>query len=417
MAEESVRGDVLSTLLPCSYGGVPLFFDSGSTIGGQRANARPILHSSEQIVSNVGTKQRTRNFRLFLAQREAIDARTGDLVVDLTYAEMRRALLAVFEDPTPKTFVHPLEGAITGLVAVNFAVDEGQNEWGLGRVTVEFIRDTRKPTPVPDLGVASAVVAASEQTRASFFESLAERWGIDTSVVGVFEDGLTKARAAFDSMQQIANEAETLTDGLEAFTAAMSEGLAAVAATIALPQKLANDLANSLDVLTSIFPTAVTAFEGMVRGFGFGELDLSIDLSVPSARIRKANKDAMDATINGAYLAEAYRFATGIEFVTLDEIESVESRLDAQWEAILDAGTATPESLDSLENLRTAFASYLDRARLSARKVVPDDTAPTTPRTLCFALYGDDALTRTIAGLNGVLPYQTLAGRVSVLSS
>lgn len=414
---ESVRDDLLSTLLPCSYGGVACLWDSGSTIGGQRATARPILHSDEQIVSNVGLKQRVRNMKFFIAAQEQVNPETGEAIVTRTYAEHRATLLAAFDDPTPKTFVHPIEGAITGLVAANYAVDETQNEVGLGRVSVEFIRDTRQPTPVPDFGSASVVSAAADEARGSFLDSLASRWKMDPAVVGVFEDGLAKAKAAFSAMQDIANEGEVLLDAVDEVAAATSEGIAAAARLIALPQQLANEVGNALAVLASAFPTALSAFEGMVLGFGFGDVDFSIDLRAPSARLRKENADAMNATMNGAFLAEAYRFGAGIEFVTLDEIDRVEGILDAQHAALIDSGSASVEALDSLENLRVAFASYLDVARLSARKTVSDDTAPTTPRVLAHALYESDELTQTIAGLNDVLPYQLVAGRVTVLSS
>lgn len=414
---ESVRDDLVSTLLPCSYGGVPFLYDTASTIGGRRATARAILHSDEQIVSDVGLKQRTRNVRGYIAAQEQPNSTDGTAVVTRTYAEHRATLLAAFEDPTPKTFVHPIEGAITGLVAVNFSVDEGQNEWGLGRVSVEFIRDTQQPTPVPDFGSGPAVLAAADEANASLFDSLAKRWKMDPAVVGVFEDGLAKAKAAFSALQDIANEGEVLLDAVDSVAAATSEGIASAARLIALPQQLANEVGNALAVLASAFPTALAAFEGMVQGFGFGDVDFSIDLRAPSARLRKENADAMNAAMNGALLAEAYRFGTGIDFVTLDEIDRVESTLDAQHGALIDSGSATSESLDALENLRTAFASYLDRARLAARKLVAEDTAPTTPRVLAYALYESDELTQTLAGLNDVLPYQLVAGRVTVLSS
>lgn len=414
---DDVRDDILSSLLPCSYGGVPFLFQSGTEVGGHRATERPILHSSEQLVSNVGPRQDAFNLRGYIASRDEVDAATGDIRTERTYKEHRDALRAVFKDPAPKTLVHPLAGAVQGCVARSWAIDEEQDAWGCGKVSVEFIIDTSQATPVRDLGIASAVVEAAEVSKASFLAALVEKWNVDPATVGAYEDGLTKAREAFTAMQNIANEAETLTDSLDALAAATSEGIAAATTLIMTPQRLATDIGNALSVLASVFPTAVTAFDGLVNGFSFGDLDFTIDLDDPSARIRKQNADAMNAAMKGALLASAYAFATGIEFGTLDEIERVEGLLDEQANAIVDLGTATSEALGSMEDLRTAFAAFLDRARLSARRIVSDDTAPCTPRTLAFALYGDDALAGTLAGLNGVLSYELLSGRVTVLSS
>lgn len=413
---DSVRDDILSGLLPCSFGGVPFLFESGTVVGGHRATERPILNSTEQIVSNVGVRQRSYAMRGRIAALESMDAE-GNVTVSRSYAEHRQALAAAFENPEPQAFVHPIEGAIQGLLARSWAIDETQDEWGMGKVSVEFVRDTRRPTPVPDLGVASVVVAAAEQARESFLSSLAEKWGVDIAIVGSFEDGLTKAREAFNSVQTIANEAETLTDSVDRVAAATAEGIAAAATLITLPQRLATSIGNAIAVLASAFPTAVAAFEGMILGFDFGDVDFTIDASTPSGQLRRDNAAAMNVTMKGAYLAEAYRFATGIDFLTLDEIERVETVLDDQFGSIIDLGSASAEALDSLERLRTAFASFLDRARLTARKRVTETVPTTTPRVLAYALYGDDDLTATLSGLNGVFAYETLSGSVTVLSS
>lgn len=414
---EPIAADLYSSLLPCTYGGVRLPFESGSVVGGRRATERPVLHSDDQVVSDVGLRQRAYAIRGWVAAREEIDPATGNVFATETYKQHRKALLEAFEDKTPKVLVHPIEGAIPGLIARSFSIEEVQNEVGVGRVSVEFIRDVRSATPEPEGGVASAVVAASEEAKQTTLQALASKWGVDLAVVGAYEDGLAKAREAFDQIASIANEAETLTDAADLLAQTVSEGVAAATYAILTPQRLVTDLSNAFTVLATAFPTALAAFEGMILGFDFGDLDFSIDLSVPSASSRKQNSDAMNVAMKAHTLADAYGFATGIDFGTLDEIERVEGILADQHAAIVDLGTADPELLDSLENLRVAFASFLDRARLTARRTTTESVAPTTPRALAFTLYGDDALAPTLAGLNDRYAYELLAGSTRVLSS
>lgn len=411
---ESVRNDPIAMRLPASYGAARFLFESSSVVGGRRATERPILNSDEQLVSDVGLRQRAYALRGWVAAREAV----GEEGLDSeTYKAHRDALLAAFEDPTPKVLVHPIEGAIPGLVARSFSIDEAENEWGIGRVSVELIRDTRRATPVVVTAIAADVVARAEESKATTLQALAERWSIDPAVVGSYEDGLAKARAAFEQVATIANEAETLTDAADRLASVVSEGVAAATATIAVPQRLVTDLGAAFVTLASAFPNVYAAFEGMILGFDFGDFDAAIDLTVPSAASRKRNADAMNVAVKAHLLADAYAFASGLDFVRLDEIDRVEGLLNDQLEAIHDLGTAAPEVLDGLEETRSAFSALLDRARLTARRVVPEHVAPMTPRTLSFALYGDDSLADTLAGLNGRFAYQTLSGAVSVLSS
>lgn len=411
---ESVRNDPIAMRLPASYGAARFLFESSSVVGGRRATERPILHSDEQLVSDVGLRQRAYALRGWVAARESVGE---DGLDSETYKAHRDALLAAFEDPTPKVLVHPIEGAIPGLVARSFSIDEAENEWGIGRVSVELIRDTRRATPVVLTAIAADVVARAEESKATTLQALAERWSIDPAVVGSYEDGLTKARAAFEQVATIANEAETITDAADRLASVVSEGVAAATATIAVPQRLVLDLGAAFVTLASAFPTVSAAFEGMILGFDFGDFDAAIDLTVPSAASRKRNADAMNVAVKAHLLADAYAFASGLDFLRLDEIDRVEGLLNDQLGAIHDLGTAEPEVLDGLEEARAAFSALLDRARLTARRVVAEHVAPMTPRTLAFALYGDDALAATLAGLNGSYAYQTLSGAVSVLSS
>lgn len=413
---DTVRDQFIDALLPCSYAGVPFLFSGGTVVGGVRGTPRPILNSDAQIVSIVGGRQRSYSMRGYIAARESVGP-DGSATVVQNYAAHRSALVAAFEAKRADVFVHPIEGAITGLVALNYSIEETPDEWGLGRVTVELVRDTRSVTPAPAVGAAPAVLAAAETAKASFLEGLAERWGVDPAIVGSYEDGLTKARAAFESMQEIANEAELLTDGVDRVAAVVSEGVAAAARIITTPQTLATQIGGAVAVLVSAFPTALVAFDGMVRGFTFGDLDFAIDLSAPSAGNRKRNADSMNVTMKALYLAEAYRFATGLEFLTLDEIDAAEAKLNAQFGAVVGSGAASAESVGTLEDLRSQFGLYLDRARLSARRVTTTRTHPVTPRVLAHALYESDALAGVLAALNGAYSFDLVEGDVSVLTA
>lgn len=415
---ESAREDLVGSLLPASFRGVPFYVESILVAGGRKVTERPILNSDAQVVDDIGMRQRSYTVRGYIAERAAPDAtqETGVRVVT-TYADQRRAIIDALEAKDPGTLVHPIEGTITGLVAREFLVDESVSEVGIGRLTITLSRETERATPIVEVGMVEEIGQRAQAIEDTFLARFADRWHIDTAVVGAYEDGLTKAQSVFETMQDLANEAEQVASAVNAFSSMVSEGTAAAARLILSPLDLVASLRNAFATLDSIFPTASAAFDGLVEGFTFGDLDFAIDLTVPSAALRKANSDVMNVTIKALYLGAAYEAATGIEFLTVDEIDRVDGILSDQHEAILALGTADADSIASLEEMRSSFSEFLRAARLTARRITTDSISIATPRTLAFALYEDDALTPVLAALNDVYSYETVSGSVQVLSS
>lgn len=409
-----VREEVENTLLPCSFRGVQFYWEGGSIVGGRKATEGPIVVSDEQIISDVGLRQRAYSIRGLIAVRTQV-GEGGESTVAQTYADHRRTLLAALESSEPATFVHPIEGTVTGLVARSWSLDETFSELGIGRIGIEFIRDTTRPTPVIEIGAADLVAETAETARSTALAEFASKWNVDPSIVGAYEDGLAKTRDAFAAVQRSADEAQTVASQINGFASAISTATADAARLIQTPLVLANALAGVFDSLRSIYPTAAAAFDALALGFGYGGLDALPDADSPSSIARRLNVETMNASMNILFLSNAYEAASGLSFLTLDEIDRVDAVLGKQHDSLLDVVDA--ETVDALEELRAAFSDVLSAARLTAYRLTRENVSPTTPRALAFVLYGSDELADTLAALNGRYSYELLDGETTVLSS
>jgi prophage DNA circulation protein len=410
-----IREGFENTILPCSFRGVRFFWESGSIVGGRKATEAPVIFSDEQLVSDVGKRARAYSIRGIIAARTQPDASGSAQTVE-TYAQARRSLLEALESGTPGTFIHPIEGTVTGLVARSWSLDETFSELGIGRIGIEFILDTSRATPVVEVGAADLVAERAEVARETALDAFAARWNISPAIVNAYDEGLASTRSAFAAIQRSADEAQTTASGINGFAAAIAKGTADAARLIQTPLLLARSISGAFQALRSVYPTAKAALDGLALGFEYGDFDLVGDTTTNPGRLRQANSDAMRAAMRIMFLTNAYEAAAAISYLTLDDVDEVDRLLAAQHVAILGLASVDAETADELEKLRAAFSELLGAARLTAYRLTRESIAPTTPRALAFALYGSDELAPNLAALNGRYSYELLDGDVTVLS-
>lgn len=416
--EVDAKTEISTRLLPASFRDVPFFVDSTSVTGGRKATARAIINSDEQIVDDVGQKQRTYSVRGFVAARY-LKSRVpgGEFGISSDYDEERKYLLEALEKREPALLVHPIEGNIESLVALSWALDETPREAGIGRITIEFVKQTAKSIPQAKLGQGEEIFGASKKVKFDLSLDLIENWDVPAfGFVELFFDAVAKVQEVYTQIQAIAKVVTSIKDKIGEFSAFVAKAVATVTSIIRAPIALADAIQGAFQSLNSILPSLAASFKAMTNAFKFGDFDLEFDISTPSGRRRKKNNDLMNNMVQGIALALANEAVVGLEFVTVSDIEEVEAILEAQHQKMIASGTLSDVASEALLLMREATFAFLSEAKVTARKVVEDTFVELTPRTLAYALYEDDELTGAIVGLNSVESYGVLGGKLKVLS-
>lgn len=425
MAEDG-RQEIGTRLLQSSFRGARFYVRSVSVAGGRKATERPIINSDDQVVDDVGLLQRSYNVAGYVTA--LYEGRTSnESGISIPYTEQREKILEALEIRTPAAFVHPIEGRIENLVAKSWTLDEAVSELGIGLLTITFVKETTRPVPVAQEGHEEAVAAAADAAEDSLLGKLAERWGVDPSFVESYNDALGKLRESYSKINAVADSTETSIDAATTATVAPLGQFAQTMANLTSTASAAASFGTSVSLgvktafaaLNNIFPTAAAQFTAMRNAFDFGDTDIEFDFTSPSGRQRKQNFDAMNSAVKGLALSNAYRAATDMEYVTIDEIETTERIIEAQFQVLATGDAIDEESLQGLTDLRESFNAFLRDAKLTARKVVTEEITAMTPRTLAFVLYEDEAdeFTAFISGLNSKESYELIGGVVKVLTS
>lgn len=416
MAEEDRKTEVSTRLLAGSFRGVPFYVDGASVAGGRKANERPIINSDEQVVDDVGLKQRSYAVRGYVAARYDKKIAGSEFGISSDYDQERDALLAALEKREPALLVHPIEGDIPNVVAKSWTLDESLTEAGIGRLSIEFVKETTIPVPVAETGKKEDVIGAVEDVKAAMTAIVAEQYEIDLGFVGAFFDALDKMNAVYDQVQEMADFVESAADKIGEFTQFVNDAVDTVSSIITAPIAIADAVQGAIKSVNSIFSTFAGKFKAMTNAFKFGDFDLEFDFSTPSGKQKKRNFDALNLAVQGTALAFAYDAATELDYVTVDDIELIEEILEDQHQKMIGTGNLTDEATESLILLREAFFLFLADAKVAARKVITETVTETTPRVLAYSLYESDELAASLAGLNSVETYQLLGGELQVLS-
>lgn len=444
------RRELWQTLEPSTFRSIPWFVESISVSGGRKAFAKPIVNSSEQVVNDVGLKQRTYVVRGFITAtyvqasataqetldeiatlteaRAAREAKTGVLEtgtislgqnvgnIQADYREMRLILTTAFELPGSASLVHPIEGEIRNLICTEFTIDEAMSEVGIGRVNATFIRETTTPIPEPVKGAKQEVLGFADAAEEAADAQISDEWAVTTAFVNGVEFAAGKLSDAYALGLVVAESVETVTDAMDQFQRDIAQLEADVFAVVGEAVSVADSIKGVFTSINGLFSLPAAAFQALQNGFDFGGTDIDFDFSTPSGKQKKANQSALNSAVQCRYLTEAYRVGVDLEYVTTADVALVETILEAQHRKIVDGDEANDCVKDSLTTLRESFFGFLADAKLNARTIVEEETTTTTPRVLSYLLYESDDDADTIAGLNDVLAYQLLSGGVTVLS-
>lgn len=450
MADDG-RREIWATLEPSSYRGIPWFVESITTSGGRKATPKAIVNSSDQIVDDVGLKQRTYQVRGLIAakyskvnasaqdtlegiaeeaearaarekrtgvtEKGALNLGQGDAGISADYREMRLLLTTAFELRGSASLIHHIEGEITNLICTEFSIEEAMSQVGIGRVTATFVRETTTPIPRPVGGAAEDVEGDADDADDQVDAQVIEDWSVGLALADAYEIATEQLGDAYALGLVVAESVETATDAMDKFQRDISILEADVFSVVSDAISVADSIKGVFDSLNGLFPLPAAAFAALQNGFDFGNTDLDFDFSTPSGKQKKKNQNALNASIQTRYLTQAYRAALDLEYVTTDDVALVESILEAQHRKIVDGTEASDSVKEALTSLRESFFDFLGTAKLQARGLVEEEVTTVTPRVLSYLLYEDDSETATIAGLNGVRAYETISGSVTVLSA
>jgi len=388
----------LSQVQAGSYKGVPFLLTSGTVEGGNKNVIHSYPNSSRQTVENLG--QTPRRFPLNI------------VIPSGSYVESRQALLAALEDPTPGPLMHPLHGRVENVVAGPYTLNESLSELGDGKITVTFFIDNGPGVPQRAGTTINTVARANNTLVTAVNSNMASNYAVTPGFIGNFESATEMVQDAAVAFKK----SQAPIDDLSAFVNAVDSFAAEAAALILAPANLANRITGIMDQASGLFDDPLDALTYYTDLFDFGD-DTPTTSGLTAGQQERDNATAVfSATMQCQALGQAYLSSVQGDYETVDEVEAVTARLDAQFFKVFGLSGLDDASKSAMADVRQEVAAFLDEVKLTAKRVVSVKTHRTSVRLLAYAYYGDSSQGEAIANLNGIEDVNDVEGTVLVLT-
>lgn len=381
-----------------SYKGVPILFASGSVAGGNKNVVHSYPNSNRQTVENLG--QTPRSFPVNL------------IIPSTSYVERRDALLAALEDGTPGPLVHPLYGRVENVVAGPYTLNEDMTELGDGKLTVTFYISNGPGIPQRAGTTVNTVARAKDAAVTSINANMAANYVVTPGFAGNFEAATAQvqdASLAFKQSQVPLDQASELLDAADTFAEE-------AAALILAPANMATRITGLMDQAAAVFDDPLDALAYYEGQFGFGDNGSAVPPVTAGQLEREQSTNVFNASMQAQSLGQAFLAAVQGEYETVDEVEAVNARLDAQFFKVTELPGLDDASKTLMGDIRAEAAAYFDEVKLTAKRVVEVQTKLTSARLLAFRYYGDSSRGEALARLNQLGDVNHVEGTVKVLT-
>ena len=402
----------LQELNIASFRGVQFYVKSATTSGGRKQLKHEYPNSPKQKIQDLGFMPR--NFKL-----QAVIAATYDSNGNETssYRANRDALLAALEEEGNGTLSHPFFDASIEVTARPFTLDESMSNIGRADISLEFDYSALKSVPKPTATSKAQIYQAKENANAAASDSFIEK--LATSTVDGYNSALGAVNGFTDSVLSTVQSWQ-VSIGFDTFSQSVADIVSTASEIIRQPQQLADSITGVMSTISSLYSLQGSSINVLKQLFSFGDDFVYKNETTYQRAQYNDSQQAMSEIVQTQALNEAYNSAAQIDYTTINEIESVQATLEAQYQVVM--GFADQATLDAVSTLRQLTNSYLEVAKLNEGRFI-DVTVPTLPASvIAFMYYGNDtelyAKASTIVDINGPESYDTcfITGDIQVIT-
>lgn len=404
----------LSELFVGSFNGAKFLLVSASTQGGRKQVKHEYPYTSKQKIEDLG-------FRPRVFSISAIISADPPGVGSKTYRENRDALLSALEKGGVGTLSHPFYSNSIAVVARPYTIEEDTKNLGYSTIELEFDYSDENTSPQPAKRSLSQIGKILGRVNSSVLDSISRVFNVSSSAInfGAAQDLLESLGGSFATYSQAFS---SIGEPLNSFFGLVTKFNSSIPSLIGSPSSLASSILEIIDSSSNLYGTIPQAIGVFSRFFSFGDDIVTVQGTTPTRIQRNRNNRVVSLGVQAAYLGLSYQFAATDDYRTVDQIETVQEALEAQFSKLAGDPDIDEDVINELSDLRTMVNGYFESEKLNAAQVVPIDVNEIPVSVLAFQYYGNvdnlDAIADELVDLNGARANDVsfIAGSVGVLT-
>lgn len=257
---------VFDELRRASYKSVPFFVTATTTPAGIKHVKHVFPNSSNQVIEELGLRQRTYNISAILTS----NANGSGYFIN------RDRLLRALEAGGIGTLIHPFYGRIPSLKAVSWSPTETMNAVGEYVVDIVFEEHQEQDVPVSAGFSLSQVFQDVTDFISAVTTDIESTYGVVNSFVSNISDGISQVEQFGDAVTNAISIAAQLPDQITIITDQIIQ-LFDTSATIATtPSLLASTTTDIFDSIDDLYADPAVTLEVTKRLFTFGDDDVPV---------------------------------------------------------------------------------------------------------------------------------------------
>ena len=396
---------IVDSIYRGSYDGHPIVFEDASTKGGRKYSKKEYPNRDDQNMQDLGLRPRSYSLTI------VVNASSPD-----NYFEERDALLAVLEKEGSATLVHPLYGSIKNMVAPDWDIVEESGRLGEGKISVTFEPDSDSGIPVNAQETLSGVLALLADANNAIADALESGYEIKNNVFGVATSALKNVNNFVDNITEATSFVGTVTADASGLALQLADIQSDVNSLIQNPTQMTTSMLDVFQTTWGLFSSEEDSLKSFEKLFDYGSDVVEFDYSSRAITTIKNNNAQFRNFSNGNALTGAYKAAIQIENSTVEGIDTISTRLDAQYEIVITDPDLTVAAKNAIMDARVAVIDYLNVLRLTAAEVVDVYVQVQPARLVSFSYYNDSTRADEIIELNGQPDLSFVSGDIQILS-
>lgn len=396
---------ILSILQTASLGGAPFLFKTGTSPNfGRKTSVHDFVNSSSRYVEDLGGSPQVFN----------IEAEIHD-VAGSAYQRKKAALEKVLNTPGITTLIHPTYGKKRVVATVNSVSENIVNELNVAKYSLTLLVADKNIFPTSKAGNKSFINRIVDNLSTENQARLAAAVDFYNNGIELFNDARDTIQDWTQNVNDIVSTINGTADEVAAFVTDIANFQQSITSLMQTPDTLAqrmNQIVSNVSLITDNF---ANLFDVALSLVGVGNNRTVKSGNSNRVEIINDNRTAIYNFNDVAFTTLAYQVATNLTYANQEELDSVQTRLNAAFMSI-NPNTVDDTIYYDLQNLRNQIRLYLDTLRINLAFIITQRVNSIPSAILAYNLYGDTVRATEIIGLNFVEDPAFVEGEINVLS-
>lgn len=354
-------------LQPASFRGVSFYVGDAEALFGRRNQLHEYPYKDIPFAEDFGKKAREFTINAYVIGEEYIGVRD-------------QLIMAVEEDPTPGTLIHPTLGQKT-VVPKDCRVVYSNQEGGIERFVLTFVEAGENTYPLAEEDTQELVSLTSFTAIDSIVNNFADNFTINGYPSFVSDNAKVIIDDVIDAIEGAVKFGVTLKSKASALFNSINQYRSKYSSLLKKPKELGVGIADLITAIPSAYPSKRTVIYAIRKTLTVGNSYKQVPMTTPSRKQQYKNQIALLNLVKNLAVTQIAVSASQVEYSSKTEASTFKNLIQSDMEGLLvqlgDQGN--DEQYQAVESLKSVLIKDISTRALLLPNLVTFNTKESAP--------------------------------------